>query len=282
MINKKGQFDNEVKLGIYGFIAIVVGIIVLIALFGSWYIVKPGQRAVIVTLGNPDMVAKGEGFHFKWPLTQEAIKMTVQTQKYEAKASAASQDLQTVSTEVTLNYKITPERVPEIYQKIGVNYQDVIIQPAIQEVVKASTAKYTAEQLITKRAEVKDLIDIALRDKLLVYGIIVQDTLITNFDFSATFNAAIENKVVAEQSALAAKNKLEQVKYEADQQVTAAKGQAEAQALLAQSVTTDTLEYQALLNQKLAIDKWNGQLPTFTGGATPFINFQSSTIASAK
>jgi len=256
-----------------------VTVILLIALaitllLMSTYTVGTGQRGVVLTFGNPNQIAMSEGLHFKYPIAQKVVKMDVKTQKYEAPSSSASKDLQVVSTIIAVNYHLTPESVPRLYQEIGVAYQDRVMQPAVQEVVKSATAKFTAEELITKRPLVKEEIETQLKDRLVDRGIIVEEISIVNFDFSESFNTAIEKKVTAEQNALAAKNKLEQIRYESEQAITAAEGQAQAQALLASSVTTDTLEYQMLLNQRAAIDKWDGILPQVTGGATPFIDLR--------
>lgn len=253
-------------------------LIALFILFGSIYTIGAGERGVLLTFGKPSEVAQGEGLHFKIPLIQKVVKMDVKVLKYDTQASSASRDLQIVSTEVTLNYHIRPETVTSLYRNIGVNYQDKIIQPAVQEVVKAVTAKYTAEELITERPSVKEAIDIALQERLSESNVIVDTISITNFDFSESFNEAIEAKVTAEQNALAAKNKLEQIKYEAEQAITQAKGQAEAQSLLAKSVTKDTIEFKRLEIQQIAIEKWNGQLPQVTGGAIPFISLNNLTI----
>jgi prohibitin 2 len=248
-------------------------LIIFILLTGTIYIIPAGDRGVLLTFGKPSQQAMGEGLHLKWPIAQKIVKMDVKTLRFDApKASSASKDLQIVTTDVTINYRISPESVPKIYQEIGLNYENKIIVPAVQEVLKSATAKYTAEELITRRPEAKNDIDMALREILLRSNIIVTEVSITNFDFSPEFNSAIENKVTQEQNALAAKNKLEQTKYEAQQQVVAAQGQADAQALLAKAVNSQTLEYQSLLNQKAAIDKWDGKLPTFvSGGNMPFI-----------
>lgn len=270
--NKMETEDENIKVlkKIAG-VAIPI-ILIFIVLTGTFYIIPAGDRGVLLTFGKPSMDAKDEGLHIKWPLIQSVKKMDVKILRFDAPASAASKDLQIVSTEVTVNYRLKPESVPEMYQQIGLNYQDKIIVPAVQEVVKAVTAQFTAEELITKRPAVKDAIDVALKERLFKSDIIVSEISITDFDFSEQFNMAIEQKVTAEQNALAAKNRLEQTKYEAQQQVVAAQGQADAQALLAKAVNTQTLEYQALLNQKAAIDKWSGNLPTFvSGGNMPFI-----------
>lgn len=252
----------------------IIIMFILITIFSTGYIVQAGERGVLLTFGKASDAAITEGLHFKVPFAQSIVKMDIRTQKYEAKASAASADLQTVSTDVTLNYYILPGQTPTIYKEIGVDYQDKVINPAVQEVVKASTAKYTAEELITKRPQVKDLIDTGLRDRLAPKGIIIQDVLITNFDFSTSFNAAIEAKVTAEQNALAAKNKLEQVKFEAEQRVTQATAEATAIQIQAQAIQA---QGGAAYVQLQAISKWNGILPQYSGGAIPFIQLPATT-----
>lgn len=262
--------DFEVWLKIFGMIFILGIVVLLVVVFGCFYTVHAGQRGILLTWGNPDMQAKTEGLHFKIPIAQSVVLMDIRTQKYEAKAGAASKDLQTVATEVTINYKISDTSVVDIYKNIGVDYQDKIIQPAVQEVVKAATAQYTAEELITKRPEVKDIIDQELKEKLMTNNIIVQDILITNFDFSASFNQAIESKVTAEQNALAAKNKLEQVKYEAEQKIIEAQGKANATMIEGSSIRV----FPEVI-QLRAIEKWNGILPTVTSSTVPFIDVSS-------
>jgi regulator of protease activity HflC (stomatin/prohibitin superfamily) len=247
-------------------------IVLFILLTGTFYIIPAGERGVLLTFGKPNMNAVGEGLHIKIPLVQKIVKMDIKTQKYEAPASAASSDLQIVNSVIATNYHLVGTDVPRLYQEIGLDYATKVIMPLEQEVVKSITAKFTAEQLVTKREEVRIEIKSLLTERLAARGIIVEEVSIVNFDFSPEFNKAIENKVTQEQNAMAAKNKLAQIEYEAQQAVTAAKGQADSQALLAKSVNVVTLEYQALLNQKSAIDKWDGRLPTFvSGGNMPFI-----------
>jgi regulator of protease activity HflC (stomatin/prohibitin superfamily) len=255
------NMDNK-KILKYVILAFV-GLMLIIAFFNTFYVVQAGQRSIVLTFGSPDMIPKEEGLHLKVPFVQMAVVMDIQTQKYVVeKASAASKDLQTVTTDVALNYYISPENVPEIYKKIGVHYQDKIITPAVLEVLKEQTAKYTAEELITRRPEVKEQIDVALRNRLKEFNILTQAISITNFDFSAEFNKAIESKVTAEQNALASKNKLEQIKYEAEQKVVTAKAEAESLSLQKAQVTPDLIELRRIEVQKLAIEKWNGIMPT--------------------
>jgi regulator of protease activity HflC (stomatin/prohibitin superfamily) len=156
-----------------------------------------------------------------------------------------------------------------LWKSVGEDYKIKIIDPAIQEAIKAVTSKYTAEELITKRSQVKDDAKVVLAERLTKEFIIVDELSIVNFDFSKSFNEAIEAKVTAEQNALASKNKLEQVKYEAEQRIVQAKGEAEAIKIQAEAIQNQGGE--AYVNLK-AIEKWNGTLPTYTGGAMPFIN----------
>lgn len=247
-------------------IAIVAVVFFLIIFFGSWYTIPAGERGIVLTFQKPNMIPTSEGLHFKIPLIQHVVKMDIKTQKYTIeKAAAASKDLQTVTTDITLNYFISPESVPQIFTTIGINYQDKIITPAVLEVVKAQTAGYTAEELITKRPEVKDKIDVALKDRLRIFNIIVQAISITNFDFSPEFNKAIETKVTAEQNALAEKNNLAKVQYQAQQRISQAEGEAKAIQIQVEAINKQGgASYVEL--QRIA--KWNGNLPSVVGGSS--------------
>jgi regulator of protease activity HflC (stomatin/prohibitin superfamily) len=270
---RKAQRDAEqeqIRRGVRIVKWVIFGIIVITILLSSFYIISPGERGVLITLGKASEDAKIEGFHLKVPIIQSVVKMDVKTQKYTVeKASAASSDLQTVITNVAINYYINPENVPTIYKTIGINYQDKIIAPAVQEVVKANTAQYTAEELITKRPEVKEKIDIGLRDRLREFNIIVQAISITDFEFSQGFTDSIEQKVVATQLKLKSEIDLQRIKIEADQRIAQADG--EAKAIKIQADAIQSQGGQAYI-QKIAIDRWDGHLPVYTGGAIPFID----------
>lgn len=263
-------------------IAVISGIIGLVFLgivLSSFYTVSAGERGVLLTWGAPETIAQAEGLHFKTPIMQSVVIMDVKTQKYVVeKASAASKDLQTVTTDITVNYYISPESAPVILQKIGISYQDKIIAPAVLEVLKASTAQYTAEELITKRPEVKEKIDTSLRDRLREFNVIVQAVSITNFDFSPQFNSAIENKVTATQLMLKAEQDLQRIKIEAEQRVTQAKGEADAIAIQIQAINakggTDYLQLQA-------ISRWDGRLPlVVSDNSMPLIDMGTFTQTS--
>ena len=258
--------SKAIMAGIVGLIALLV---ILVFVFGGWYTIQAGQRGIILTFGKADMVVKSEGLHFKMPLVQSIYKMDIKTQKYEADLTAASQDLQDVRTKIAINYHIIPESAPEIFTTIGMNYAEKVIYPLEQEINKGTTAQYTAEQLVTKREAVRAQMKSSLIEKLKPRGIVVEEVSIIDFAFSQSFTQAIEQKVTAEQLALSAKNKLEQIKYEAQQVVEAAKGKAEA----------ITIEGNALrANQNVVqlrfIEKWGGQLPLVMGGndINPFVS----------
>jgi regulator of protease activity HflC (stomatin/prohibitin superfamily) len=211
--------------------------------------------------------------------------MDCQTQKYSTQAAAASSDLQTVQTTIAVNYHLDPMTATRMYREVGPDYANRLIVPAVQEATKASTARFTAVELITDRNAMKLMIQDELSKRLLTYGLTVETISIENFDFSASFNAAIEAKVTAEQQALTAQRKLEQIKYEAEQAVAAANGAAEAKLTVATAeAKAIQIQGEALReNQEIvslrAVEKWNGQLPTMMlgSGTVPFVNLPTPT-----
>lgn len=257
-------------------------IIVLIAIASlSLKQVPPGHRGVVMYFGAVQEGPLGEGLHPVIPIMTTVYNLNVRVQKMEDDATASSKDLQNVTSKIALNYRLESETADRIFQNVGPEYRRTVIAPAIQESLKAATAKFTAEELITKRAAVKDAVQDDIRGRLEPYGIQVTDLSIVDFQFSPEFNTAIESKQVAEQAALRAENDLKRIKTEAfqvreaaqgkaDAQVTLAKAEAEAQRLLRQTLTGEIIELRA-------IEKWDGTLPQFTGGAgVPFINVSAA------
>lgn len=240
----------------------VLGIVLAILFFGSWYTIPAGERGILLTFQKPSTVPTSEGLHFKLPLIQSVVKMDVKTQKYEADLTAASKDLQDVKTKIAINYHLVPENVPELYKTIGIGYADKVIYPLEQETNKAATAQFTAEELITKRDQVREIMKTNLKEKLIERGIIVEEISIVDFQFSSVFTAAIENKVVQEQNSIAQKNKLEQIKYEAEQKVVQATAEAESLRLQKQQITPELLQLRQIEVQSKMIEKWNGIYPT--------------------
>lgn len=241
----------------------------LIILFASFQVVGAGERGVVFSkLSGIKNVQLGEGLHFKMPFIEEIIPIDVKVQKSQTDARAASKDLQNVSSTIAINFHIDPGRAQKIYQEIGLSYKERVVDPAVQEAVKSVTAHFTAEELITRRAEVKDAIKQSLSERLLKFNILVDEFSIINFEFSHEFNVAIEAKQSAEQSALKAKRDLDRIRIEADQRITQARAEAEGQRLQRETLTP-------ILLQLRAIEKWDGKLPQVAGGATPFIDLNS-------
>ncbi len=275
IFTKEFWFENTnsmvPKLKVSSVFKLIVFIIVLIIVifnfpFGT---VGAGERGIKLRFNAVTSTVLKEGLYFRIPFVERVVIMDVKTQKEEVQASSASKDLQTVTAKIALNYSINPESVGKIYQTIGIDYKIRIIDPFIQESVKASTAKFTAEELVTKRDEVKEDIKNHLVSKFEGTGILVEQFSIIDFDFSPSFNQAIEAKVTAEQNALASKNKLEQVKYEAQQAIEEATGKAKAL-----QIEGDALSKNPAVKELRAIEKWNGVLPTVTGGSIPLINIK--------
>lgn len=253
--------------------AVGVPVVLILALFLSPFtIVNASERAVVLRLGKIDRVLE-PGIHWLTPLVEGIETLDVTTQKAETDATAASKDLQTVHAKIAVNYNLVPEKVDKIWQNYKGEHVSVIVTPAVSESVKAATAKYTAEELITKREHVKTDILESLKTRLAVSDIVVTNVSITDFDFSAEFNKSIEAKVKAEQDALTSKNKLEQVKYEAEQRITQAKAEAEAIRIQANAINSQGGEDYVNLK---AIEKWNGELPRqfVPGSAIPFLKLE--------
>lgn len=247
---------------------IISGLVVIIVLFGSFGTVGAGERGILLRFGATTGRIIDPGLYFKFPLIETVVKTNVQTQVENIDATAASQDLQDVSAKIGLNYSVISDDVALLYKEVGQDYKVRLIDPAIQDAVKAATANFTAEELITKREAVKDNIVEVLKGKFMGFHLTIVSLNITNFEFSQSFSQAIEAKVTAEQNALAAKNKLSQTEYEAQQAVAQAGGKAKAL-----QVEGDAIRSNPGVVQLRWIEKWNGTPPQIVSGgaAQPFI-----------
>lgn len=246
--------------------------ILIVFFFRPWVQVGAGQRGIVLNFGAVQKQVLDEGLHFRIPVMQEIVLLDVKVQKAETDAAAASADLQDVTSRVALNYHIVPDKANVVYQKIGIQFKERIIDPAILEVVKAVTAKYTAEELITKRPAVSEAMRLALMERLMVNNIAVDAFSIVTFSFSKVFTEAIEAKQTAEQLALKAKRDLDRIKIEAEQKITSARAEAESLRLQRANISSDLIELRRIEANMKAIEKWNGILPQVTGGgAVPMI-----------
>ena len=266
-------------------IGIVVLIIIGVAVTSSVKIVDSGHRGVLlhwnaVDLTNPPL---DEGLHFVVPFQDEVVNIEVRTLKYEKETRSASKDLQTVETTVTVNYHPDKEAIHRLYKNLGLDYENRVIQPAIEETVKQVTANYNAEELITKRPLVKQDIETSIRERLNQFNVVTEVISITDFEFSPLFSRAIESKVEAEQKALKAENDLLRIEVEAKQReanaigvananIAEAKGEAEAISIINQALAQNPNYLEWLKTQA-----WDGKLPLVVGdGGTPFIQIPVS------
>ena len=259
-------------------VMVITGVVFFVLIFfRPWVQVGAGQRGIVLNFGAVEKKVLDEGLHLRIPVMQEVVLMDVKVQKAETDAAAASADLQDVTSRVALNYHIVPDQANVVYQKIGVQFKERIIDPAILEVVKAVTAKYTAEELITKRPAVSEAMRRNLMDRLIVNNIAVDAFSIVTFSFSKVFTEAIESKQTAEQLALKAKRDLDRIKIEAEQKITTARAEAESLRLQRANISPDLIELRKIEANMKAIEKWNGILPQVTGtGAIPMIGLGDS------
>ena len=260
---------GNILIGIIGAIVVLV-IIVLIASIST---VPTGYVGIKTRFGAVQNIQIYEGLNFKAPFIESIKKMDCKTKRVDIEGEGASKDLQTVGTYIAVNYKINAEKAFELYKTVGMNYEEILVKPATQESMKASLAKYTAEELITKRSEVASTLYESLKEKMESKNIIIESISIVNLNFSEAYNNAIESKQVAEQEAKKAEQELEKAKVEAEKKVVEAQAEAEALKIQKQDITADLLELRKIENEAKMIEKWNGQLPTYmTEGTLPFIN----------
>lgn len=257
------------------------GLILLAGLiiFRPFTIVNAGQRGVVMRFGQVQDTVLGEGIHFIFPVVTSVKKLNVRVQKSSFQSDAASKDLQRITTELAVNWHIEPSKVNRVFQNIGDedNIVTGIITPAVSEVLKAATAKKTAEEIITKRTTLKEEIDTHLATRLADYGVIVDDVSLVNFSFSPEFSKAIESKQIAEQEAKQASFIAQKATQEAQADINRAKGQAEAQRLQRLTLTPELL-------QKQAIEKWDGRFPMVMGGngTLPLVNINPEKLSERK
>ncbi|MBW4598242.1 MAG: prohibitin family protein [Calothrix sp. FI2-JRJ7] len=242
-------------------IRIILTLALVGIIFFPFAFVQAGERGVLMYFGRVEDKILPEGIHFIIPLVNTVKNLSVRVEKQEISAEASSKDLQEVYADVALNWHIVPEEVNIIYQQIGDEVQiiDKIINPAVEEVLKAVMAQYTAEEIITKRSEVKAGVDELLTTRLTSYHINVDDISLVHVRFSDRFMDAVEAKQVAEQDAKRADYVALKAIKEAEAKVNLAKGEAEAQRLIKENLTPDII-------RKQTVDKWDGQLPKIVNG----------------
>ena len=265
---------TEVKSKIVLWLIIVLVFIGLIIFFNSFTSVPTGFVGIRTRFGKASENVVQEGLNLQIPMIERIVLMDCRTQKAEIDCSTASRDLQEVTLKVAVNYNVSLENAYNIYKSIGVNYESIMISPSILESVKAVTAQYTAEELITKRSEVSDKMQDTLKEKIESRGFTVIDFNVTDLDFSLAYNQAIEKKQVAEQEAKQAQYELEKAKIENEKKIAEAEANAKVMQVQDSSTTENALKLKELEIKKNFIEKWNGVLPsTVTGDSViPFLD----------
>ena len=248
-------------------IAVVI-LVLLIAGLSCFTVIQPGHTGVVVNLGKVSSTVLEEGLHFKAPFVSQIVQIDNRVMKTEVESNAASKDLQTISSKVSINYRVNKSSSADIYKNVGTDFTNVIVNPAIQECVKSIAAKYTAEQLITNRATVSTEMEDAISQKINPYGLSIEVFNIVNFDFSEEFNKAIEAKQTAQQEALKDEQDLARIKVEAEQTIEKAKAEAEAYNLKNGQLTDKVIMMEF-------IDKWNGELPKVASDAGALFDVSS-------
>lgn len=239
-------------------ILLIIALFILTTIICSITTVPTGFVGIKTRFGQVQDAVIQEGFNFKLPYIEKIVKLDCRTQKTEYTMEASSKDLQKISNfKVAVNYNITKDTANDLYRKVGVDYKSIIVEPAIQEAMKATIANYTAEELITKRNEVSAFALEALFNKLQDSGITLTALNIIDLSFSAEFDKAVEEKQIVEQQTEKAKYELEKAKVENEKKIENAKAEAEVMKQQNAQITDQYLRLKEIENQKAMIDKWN-------------------------
>ena len=256
--------------------AIIVLVVGLVIGIGTAYLpfvsVNSGNVGIVLKFKEAQPQVLEPGLHMYNPFTSDVVEWTTQILKSADSSQGSTKDIQQVTIKWALNWRIDQKNIIQVYKTIGTDIETRVIDPAMQEAIKAVSARYTAEELITQREQMRSEVKTSVAQKLQRYGLTVEEFSVTDFSFSTKFTNAIEAKQEAEQLAAKAKNDLDRIRVEAEQKV--AQAQAEAAALRAQKqeITPELLELRKIEMQREAIQKWDGQLPQNTGGYVPFLN----------
>ena len=263
--------NNKTKVISYG-IGFIIGFL-LIILISSITTVPTGYVGVKTKFGKVQEDVINEGLNLKTPFIEKIVKIDCRTKKIESETGSASKDLQDVKIKVAVNYNVNKDNANKLYQEVGIDYENILVNSSILESIKAVTAQYTAEELITKRQEVSTLMQETLRNKLENRGFNIVGLSITDLTFSEAYNQAIEKKQVAQQNAQKAQYELEQAKIENEKKIENAKAEAEVMRQQNAQITDNTLKLKELEVQEKLVEKWNGQLPTTSlGDNIPMLN----------
>jgi regulator of protease activity HflC (stomatin/prohibitin superfamily) len=256
---------------------LIVILILFIISWGTFAIVPAGHRGVVLWWGSVEKRIMGEGLNFKVPIAERVIKVDVKVQPHPFKEiDASSKEYQMVKMTGMMNFHIDPSFVNDLYQKVGLDFADKVIDPAFNDFVKEVVPTYPIGEILPKREEIRQRAMKKLGDNLTRYHIIVDDIYFANIRFSPGYEGAVEAKQVAQQQVETQKQVLAQREIEAQQKVATAKGEAESILVVAQgqAKANDALSrsISPILVQYKGVEKWNGILPQVSGGAVPFID----------
>lgn len=250
-------------IGLIGVLALVA-VTLLVFAFGGWATVGAGERGVRITLGEVEQKTLEQGFYWKTPFVTQIIPFNVQTQRFDTTASAASKDLQSVTATIAVNAHVDPAMAWKVYDQLGLDYKSRVIDPAVEEAVKSATAGFTAEELVTKRNDVKENAKAKLKAQLAPFNIILDEFSIANFAFSPEFDKAVEQKVTAEQNALTAENELKVVQFQQQAEIEKSKALAEKTRLEAVALSNQASAENLIKKLQMEVflelaKKWDGK-----------------------
>ncbi len=269
---------NEFKTPSPRNIAIIVLLIVILIVGWSTFVIIPaGHRGVVLWWGSVERRIMGEGLNFIVPIAETVVKVDVKVQPHPFREiDASSREYQNVKMTGMMNFHIDPAYVNDLYQRVGLDFADKVIDPAFNDFVKEVVPTYPIEEILPKRAEIRKKAMTLLGENLARYHIIVDDIYFADIRFSPEYERAIETKQVAQQQVETQKQVLAQRTIEAQQKVATAKGEAESIQVVAQgqAKANDALSRSItpILVQYKGIEKWNGILPQVSGGAVPLID----------
>lgn len=263
------DFDGSVNIPVF----IGYGIVALILLFGTFFTVSEGQKALITTFGKASNTIYGAGIHMKLPLIQHVKRFDVKTIRADYKTQTYTKDIQTATIIVSYSYNLIANDIVQTYKEYGNDWQERILYPNLEQAVKAEVGTWNADTMVANRDKVAEDILKSLQDRMLAhnYPVSITNFQMINIDYSNQFEQAIEKKVIAEQAALEEANRTKQVEQQAKQQLTNAKAEAESMRIRA-----NALSQNPKLVSYEAVQKWDGKLPQFmTGNSTPILDVRS-------
>ena len=266
------DFDWTVNIPVF----IVYAIVALILLFGSFFTIPEGQKALVTTFGKASEHIYGAGMHMKLPLIQSVKRFDVKTIRADYTTETYTKDIQTAKIRVSYSYNLIANDIVATYKEYGNDWQERILYPNLEQAVKAEVGTWNADTMVANRDKVAENILKSLQDRMIShsYPVSITNFQMINIDYSNQFEQAIEKKVIAEQSALEEANRTKQIEQKAKQQVVAAKAEAESMRIRA-----NALAQNPKLVSYEAVQKWDGKLPKIMAGngSTPILDLRSIT-----